>query len=53
VSSRLFVGETLDDVIIEGTKARAKRQLAGGSIEDIAFVRRKGDWYIRLPKRRS
>jgi hypothetical protein len=53
VSSRLFVGETLHDVVIDGTKARGKRRLAGGSTEDIAFVRRKGDWYIRIPKRRS
>lgn len=50
VSSRLFVGETLTDLVVEG--ARAKRRLAGGAVEDIAFVKKKGDWYIRLPKRR-
>ena len=52
VSSRLFVGETLTDLVVEGARARAKRRLAGGAVEDIAFVKKKGDWYIRLPKRR-
>lgn len=53
VSSRLFVGETLSDLVIEGGKARGKRRLRGGQTEDIAFVQKKGDWYIRLPKRRA
>ena len=53
VSSRLFVGETLSNLVIEGNNARGKRQLAGGHTEDIAFVQKKGDWYIRIPKRRA
>jgi hypothetical protein len=52
VSSRLFVGETLTDVVVEGAKARGKRRLPGGTLEEIAFVRKKGDWYIRIPKPR-
>lgn len=53
VSSRLLVGETLRDMVVEGTKARGKRQLGGGAVEDIAFVQKKDGWSIRLPFRRA
>jgi hypothetical protein len=52
LSSRLFVGETLEDVSITGTKAWATRRTPEGHAEDVGFVRRKGDWCIRpLAKR--
>lgn len=52
VSSRLFVGDTLVDVTVEGKKAKGVRQLKGGWREPIAFVQKKGLWYINfLPKR--
>ena len=52
MSTRLFVGETLADVSITGTKAWATRRGAAGHVEDVGFVRRKGEWYVRpLAKR--
>jgi hypothetical protein len=48
VSSRLLVGETLEDLTISGTKAWATRQMASGATEDLGFVRRKDGWYLRL-----
>lgn len=53
VSSRLFVGETLTDLVVEGKKARGKRRLDGGAVEDIAFARKTDGWHIRLPLRRT
>ncbi len=52
VSSRLFVGETLRDLVVDGKKARGKRHMAGGHVEDVAFVQKKDGWYIRMPMRR-
>lgn len=52
MSTRLFVGEALEDVSIAGTKAWATRRSGNGHAEDVGFVRRKGAWYIRpLAKR--
>lgn len=48
VSTRLFVGEVVEDVQISGTKAWGVRRGAGGFREDVGFVRTKGAWYIRL-----
>ncbi|MCC7125737.1 MAG: hypothetical protein IT178_12875 [Acidobacteria bacterium] len=48
VSSSLFVGETLHDVDIDGSKAWGRRSIRPGWSEDIAFVRTKGAWRIRL-----
>ena len=48
VSTRLFVGESVGDVTVEGTKAWAVRHVSPGHTEDVGFVRRKGGWYIRL-----
>ena len=51
VSSTLFVGETLVDVTVEGSKASGTRQLKTGWTEPIAFARKKVLWYIKfLPK---
>jgi len=47
MSTRLFVGEALEDVSITGTKAWATRRSADGHLEDVGFVRKKGGWYIR------
>jgi hypothetical protein len=52
VSARLFADETLTDLVIEGSKARGRRRRPDGGHEEIAFVKKKRDWYIRLPKRR-
>jgi hypothetical protein len=52
VSSRLFVGEELEDLSVAGTKAWATRRTSRGLTEDIGFVQRKGQWYIRLTARR-
>jgi hypothetical protein len=52
MSTRLFVGEALEDVSITGTKAWATRRGADGHVEDVGFVRKKDGWYIRpLAKR--
>jgi hypothetical protein len=52
VSSTLFVGETLEQVSIEGARAWATRRMAGAATEEVGFVRRKTAWYIRLFARR-
>ena len=52
VSSNLFVSETLEGVLVEGSRAWATRRMPGGATEDVGFVRRKGAWYIRLMARR-
>jgi hypothetical protein len=52
MSTRLFVGEALDEVSITGTKAWATGRSADGHTEGVGFVRKKGEWYIRpLAKR--
>ena len=48
VSSTMFVGETLHDVLVEGGKATGFRRVPRGSEVPIAFVRRKGAWFIKL-----
>jgi len=48
ISSRLFVDEILEGVSITGTRAWATRRSAAGHSEDVGFVRRKGEWYIRV-----
>jgi hypothetical protein len=57
VSSRLFVDEQLENLVIEGNRAWATRRMQHGWAEDIGFIRRKGVWYIKLiakrPKRLS
>ena len=54
VSSTLFVGDNLVDVTAAGSKASGTRVLKGGHKEPIAFVRKKGVWYIKfMPRSRS
>ena len=57
VSSRLFVNEQLEGIVIEGNRAWATRRTQHGWGEDIGFIRKKGTWYIKLmakrPKRLS
>lgn len=54
VSSTLFIGEILADVVVEGEKASGKRLMKGGWKEPIRFVQKKGRWYIKfMPKSRS
>jgi hypothetical protein len=48
VSSRLFVGETVENVQIDGTKSWGIRRGPDGFQEDVGFVRKKGVWLIRL-----
>jgi hypothetical protein len=52
VSSRLFVDEVLEGVSITGATAWATRRTATGHSEDVGFVRRKGEWYIRILAKR-
>jgi len=52
MSTRLFVGEVLEQVSISGNKAWATRRSADGHAEDVGFTRKKDGWYIRpLAKR--
>lgn len=54
VSSRLYIGESLVDIIVDGKKASGTRLMNGGWKEPIRFVQKKGRWYIRfMPKSRS
>jgi len=48
VSSKLFVDEIVEEVSITGTRAWATRRSAAGHSEDVGFVRRRGQWYIRV-----
>ncbi len=53
VSSALFVGESLVDVRVEGKQATGIRRMASGWSEPIAFVQKRGQWFIEFwPKRR-
>jgi len=52
MSTRLFVGEVLEQLSISGTRAWATRRSADGHAEDVGFVRKKGGWYIRPLTRR-
>ncbi len=48
ISTRLFQNESLTDVQVEGARARARRVHASESSDDVEFVQRKGQWYIKL-----
>lgn len=52
MSTRLFVGEVLEQVSISGTKAWGTRRSADGHAEDVGFVRKKSGWHIRPLARR-
>jgi hypothetical protein len=48
LSTRLFQGERLVDVRIEGPRARARRVFSENSADDVEFVLRRGQWYVKL-----
>ncbi len=52
VSSRLFVDETLHDVVVDGKRAWATRRGKGDWAEDIGFVQKRAIWYIKLRVKR-
>jgi hypothetical protein len=52
ISTRLFQNESLADVEVEGSRAWGTRVYGPGSRDDVEFVRRKGQWYVKLIARR-
>jgi hypothetical protein len=55
VSHWLFIDESLHDIVIKGGRAWGTRVIGNDWEEDIGFVRKRGQWYIKLmakkPKR--
>jgi hypothetical protein len=47
VSPKLFVDEVLETVTTDGRRARGVRRLAGGTTEEVGFVRRGEGWFIK------
>jgi hypothetical protein len=52
ISSEMFVGETLEDVVVEGRNAWATRRMGESWTEDVGFVEKGGAWYIKILARR-
>jgi hypothetical protein len=48
ISMRLFQNETLTEVQVEGCHAWGTRVHGSGSSDDVQFVQRKGQWYVKL-----
>jgi hypothetical protein len=48
VSLRLFQDETLAALRVDGSRAVARRVFAAGSSDEVEFVRRKHEWFIKL-----
>ena len=48
ISMRLFQNETLTDVQVEGSRAWGTRVHGPGSSDDVEFVKRNGQWYVKL-----
>ena len=48
ISMRLFQNETLTDVLVEGSRAWGTRTDGSESSDDVEFVQRKGQWYVKL-----
>jgi hypothetical protein len=48
ISVRLFENETLTDVQVQGSRAKGTRVHGSGSSDDVEFVQRKGQWYVKL-----
>lgn len=48
VSSSLFLGDTLEAVRVDGNTAWGTRRSATGATESVGFVRRAGEWQVRL-----
>ncbi|AFZ67677.1 hypothetical protein [Deinococcus peraridilitoris] len=51
VSSSLFLGEELREVLVQGARAWGRRMEGGMWGEDLGFVRQKNGWRIRLRAR--
>ena len=51
ISRRLFQSETLTDVHVEGTRAWGTRVYGPASSEEVEFLRRKSEWFIKLMAR--
>ncbi len=51
ITSSLFVGERLEELVVEGDKAWARRR-QGQWDEAVGFVRGRGGWLIKLKARR-
>ena len=45
---RLFQNEALTEVRVEGSHAWGTRVHSSGSSDDVEFVHRKGQWYVKL-----
>jgi hypothetical protein len=52
ISIRLFQNETLTHVQVEGSRAWGTRTHGSESRDDVEFVQRKSQWYIKLIARR-
>jgi hypothetical protein len=48
VASDMFMGESLQDISIEGKTAWGVRRTSRGDCQDLKFVQRRGRWYIQL-----
>ena len=48
ISMRLFQNETLTDIQVKGSRAWGTRVHGPGSSDDVEFVQRKGQWYVKL-----
>jgi hypothetical protein len=48
ISMHLFQNETLTDVKVEGSRAWGTRTHGSESSDDVEFVQRKGQWYVKL-----
>ena len=48
ISMRLFQNETLTHVQVEGSRAWGTRTHGSESSDDVEFVQRKGQWYLKL-----
>lgn len=48
VSSRLFLDETLTDVVVSGIKATAMRRYPNGTADPVRFVVERGEWRVSI-----
>jgi hypothetical protein len=48
ISMRLFQNEALTDLHVEGSRAWGTRVHGSGSSDDVEFVQRNGQWYVKL-----
>lgn len=50
ISSQLFQNERLENLVMEGNRARGMRIYPGGSQETLHFIRRRSGWKIQLTR---